>query len=140
MLGFLPGARAQDMVIYDDARQNGWDNWSWATVNFANTSPVHSGINSISVVDPTTSYQALFLHHAPFNPSSYQSLGFRIYPTTSGNNRVQVSGRLGANTAGVFNLGFTPGEVGQWKQVTIPLTTLGVAGNAAFEGIVFQNI
>ena len=29
------------------ALQNGWGNYGWATLNYANTSPVHSGANSI---------------------------------------------------------------------------------------------
>ena len=41
-------ARA-DQIIYDDALENGWVNWGWATLNYANTSPVHSGSDSISV-------------------------------------------------------------------------------------------
>jgi len=41
-------ARA-DQLIYTDSLQNGWVNWSWATVSFTNTSPVHAGADSISV-------------------------------------------------------------------------------------------
>ena len=37
------------MIIYDDALENGWENWGWATLNYTNTSPVHSGSDSISV-------------------------------------------------------------------------------------------
>jgi len=52
-----------DQVVYDDARENGWQDYGWATINYANTNPVHSGSDSISVNDPTTNYQALYLHH-----------------------------------------------------------------------------
>ena len=130
------------MVIYDDARQNGWVDYSWATVNFSNNSPVHGGSNSISILDTTsTDYKALYVHHAAFNPSSYQSLNFWIYPTVAGDNRIQVAGLLNGNvTAETFKLSFLAGQVGQWQQVTIPLATLGVANNAAFDGIWFQNI
>lgn len=138
LLAFLPVAKAQDMVIYDEARQNGWEAWGWAaTINYANPSPVHGGSNSISVTG--INYDALYLHHAAFNPSSYQSLNFWIYPTTSGTNRVQVIGVLNGGAASTVPLTFTAGEVGQWKQVTIPLTSLGVANNATFDGLWFQN-
>jgi len=38
-----------DLIIYTNSLQNGWQNWSWATVNLANTSQSHSAPNSISV-------------------------------------------------------------------------------------------
>ena len=41
-------ARA-DQIIYDNALENGWQNWGWATLNYANPSPVHSGSDSVSV-------------------------------------------------------------------------------------------
>lgn len=40
---------AQNMTIYSDSLVNGWPDWSYSTTrNFANTSPVHSGSDSIS--------------------------------------------------------------------------------------------
>ena len=38
-----------DQAIYTDSLVNGWENWSWATVNFANRTPVHAGTSSCSV-------------------------------------------------------------------------------------------
>lgn len=136
--GFVPCAMAQDMVIYDEARQNGWEGWGWATTtNYSNASPVHGGSNSIDVTG--ANYEALYLHHSAFNPSAYQSLNFWIYPTTPGTNRVQVIGVLNGSAASTFNLSFTAGQVGQWQQVAIPLASLGVANNATFDGLWFQN-
>ncbi len=43
-------AHAQaDQFVYTDALVNGWQDWSWATVNFSNPQPVQSGTDSISV-------------------------------------------------------------------------------------------
>ena len=40
---------AQNMTIYSDSLVNGWQDWSYSTTrNFANTSPVHFGSDSIS--------------------------------------------------------------------------------------------
>src|SRR2546430_16935838 len=42
-------SRAQTIqAIYDDALQNGWQNWSWASVSLSNTNPVHAGTKSTS--------------------------------------------------------------------------------------------
>ena len=50
LLGLAGSVCAQtDLPIYTDSLTNGWQNWSWATVNVNNTSPTHSGSRSISV-------------------------------------------------------------------------------------------
>ena len=132
-------ARGQsDMVVYDDAIQNDWQDYSWATVNFSNTSPVHGGSKSISVTDPTTSYQALYLHHDQLSTVPYTSLQFWIYTTTSAAQPVQVA----ATRQGTAQTLVQPGSLTMngWTQVTIPLTTLGVANVADFDGFWIQNI
>ena len=79
----LAASAQNDQIIYDDARQSGWQDYGWATINYANTSPVHSGNYSISVTDPTTNYQALYLHHDAENTALYQSLRFWVYVATT---------------------------------------------------------
>src|SRR3569833_1122053 len=64
ILVFPEPTRAQSsapQVIYDNTLKNGWQNWSWATTNLSNTSPVHSVSTSLSVT--ATAWQALFFHH-----------------------------------------------------------------------------
>ena len=131
---------AQDLVIYDDALKNGWQDYSWATVSFANTTPVHAGSDSISVRDPGSSYQALFLHHAAFTPSAYQSLSFWIYPTAAGTNALQVQATLSGVAQTAIPLSFSTAQVNHWQQTTITLSSLGVANKATFDGFWIQNI
>lgn len=133
-------AGAQDLVVYDDALENGWQDYSWATVSYTNTSPVHSGSKSISVKDPGTTYEALYLHHTAFNPSAYQSLSFWIYPTASGTNALQVQATLNGNPQTAVSLTFTTAQVNHWQQETITLSSLHVSGSATFDGFWIQNI
>ena len=139
IFGIALTARAQNLVIYDDALENGWQNYGWATINYANTTPVYSGSDSISVRDPGSSYEALYLGHAAFNPSPYQSLSFWIYPTAAHTNEFQVQATLNGAPQTAVPLSFTAAQVNQWQQVTIPLASLGVAGNASFDGFWIQN-
>ena len=44
-----PPLRIDGMGIYDDALINGWQNWSWATVNLASAVPVRRGPSAVSV-------------------------------------------------------------------------------------------
>ena len=127
------------MVVYDDALENGWQNYGWATLNYANKSPVHSGSDSISVVDPGTSYEALFLGHSAFSLSGYQNLVFWVYTPAAKTNELVVQGTINGNAQTAVYLSFTAGQVNQWQQITIPLTTLGVAENSSFTGFWIQN-
>ena len=136
---FAANAAAQDLVIYDDARQNGWQDFGWATINYGNASPVHGGANSISVTDPGSSYQALYLHHNAFDPSLYQSLSFWIYPTVARTDELAVQATLLGVSQPAVSLTFTSGQLNQWQHVSIPLVNLGVAGNANFDGFWIQN-
>ena len=89
----LPGiARAQsDQSIYADALANGWQKWSWATVNLSNTQPVQAGSDSISV--NATAYQALYLHQTAFDSSLYSNLVFWINGGPTGGQLLQVQAR-----------------------------------------------
>ena len=74
---------AGSQTVYDDALENGWQNYGWATLNYANTSPVHgSGGTSIRV--DAGAYQALYLHHDYFDATPYASLTFWIHGGTVG--------------------------------------------------------
>jgi hypothetical protein len=130
--GFAAAARA-DQIIYDDALENGWQNWSWATVNFANPSPVHSGADSISV--SAASYEALYLHNNPFSSSLYTNLTLWIYGAAGGPQLVvQATTNTVSLTPGYF---FTP-TAGVWQQVSIPLTVLGVTNQPDLDGFWIQ--
>ena len=91
LIAAVTGARA-DQSIYSDQLDSGWENWSWATVNLSNTDPVHGGARSASVT--TAAWQAIYLHHAALDTSSYQTLKFWIHGGALGGQRVQVQGTL----------------------------------------------
>ncbi len=135
-LAFQLTARA-DQIIYDDALENGWQNWSWATVNLANTSPVHSGSYSISVTANNTpsNWQALYLDVSAMNTSSFTNLTFWINGGTGGQ-AVQVQGILGSTAQTPVQIG--PLLANSWQQVTLSMTTLGVANQANFTGFWLQ--
>src|SRR5260370_20171604 len=76
--------------VYADSLQNGWQNWSWATVNLTNPSPVHAGVFSISV--SSSNWQALYLHHAAQDASQFTSLAFWINGGSAGGQSGQGQG------------------------------------------------
>jgi len=140
MLFAIAGAvLAQDQTIYGDALENGWVDSSWATVNFTNTNPVHGGTKAVSVVDPTTNWEALWLRHAASDSSPYQSLSFWVYPTKAGNNQLLVQATLGGTGQTAVYLSFAAAQVNSWQHVVLTLASLGVANKANFDGFWMQN-
>jgi hypothetical protein len=138
LIGFfcVLSARAQaNQTIYTDSLQNGWENWSWATVNLNNPNPARGGAASASV--NAGAWQAFYLHHAAFSTAGYASLNFWIHGGTTGGQRFQVQATVGgaAQTAVVLpNL-----AANAWQQVMIPLASLGVA-SANIDGFWIQDL
>src|ERR1039458_2506179 len=136
VLGFT--ARA-DQIVYDDALENGWQNWGWATLNYANTSPVHSGGDSISVTIQN-GWDGIQIYHPDMDSSPYASVSFWLNGGASGGQRLQVYGLLdvGGNAitaqSGRYLLGTLAANT--WQQFTVPLYTLGVGSQANFTGFV----
>jgi hypothetical protein len=133
----LPGvAHAQaDQSVYTDALVNGWQDWSWATVNFSNTQPVQSGADSISV--SAGPYQALYLHHDAFDSSLYANLVFWIDGGSTGGQLLQVQATLNGTAQTVVTL--PPLAANSWQQVTIPLSSLGVESQPNLDGFWIQD-
>jgi hypothetical protein len=128
------GVAQANLPIYTDNLVNGFQNWSWATVNLQNTSPVHSGAYSISVTDG--GYQALSLQCSDFNTGPYASLSFWVNGGTTGGQKVQVWGLLDGTNQVAYSLGALPTNA--WQQITIPLSALSVTNKPNCNGFWIQ--
>jgi alpha-L-arabinofuranosidase len=129
------------LPIYTDNLVNGFQDWGWAAHNYANTSPVHSSNNSVSVTI-ASQYEGLQIYHPDFDSTPYDSLNFWIHGGTNGGQKLQVYGLLHVGSTpnagqSYFSLGTL--QTNSWQQFTIPLTALGVANKANFTGFVIQS-
>ena len=123
-LGFSAIALAQPgQAIYTDALVNGWQNWGWATLNFNNVAPVHSGSASISI--SAAAWQAIYLHHDAFASSAYTNLAFWIHGGPGGGQRLQVQAMLSGTAQLPVQLAPLPANA--WQQITLSLDSLSVA-------------
>ena len=123
-------------TVYDNALENGWQNYGWATLNYGNTSPVHgTGGDSISV--DAGGYQALYLHHDAMDTTSLVSLTFWINGGASGGQTLQLQATVNGNAQAAVPL--TAPTANAWTQVTVTLSALGVAGQSGFDGFWIQN-
>ena len=121
------------LVIYDDALENSWANWSWSsTIDLSNTNFVHSSSKSISVTI-TAAWGALYLEHSALNSGSYSNLTFWINGGPTGGQQLQVTGHAGGAQQLSTNLAALPANA--WQLVSIPLSTLGVANRTDLDGL-----
>src|SRR5258706_16231165 len=112
-----------DQTIYTDALVSGWQNYGWATLNYNNASPVHSGTKSISV--SATAWQAIYLHHDEFDTNGYTSLTFWIHGGSTGGQLLQVQALLNGVAQPAVSLPALPAN--SWQEITLSLASLGVA-------------
>ncbi len=124
-----------DEAVYTDALTNGWQNWSWATVNLSNSQPVQSGTASISV--SAGPYQALYLHQTAFDTSLFSDLVFWIHGGSTGGQLLQVQATLNGTAQTVVTLPALAANT--WQQVSIPFASLGVQNQPNMDGFWIQD-
>ena len=134
------GSLAQNnLTIYADSLTNGWQDWSYTTRNLANTSPVHSGSDSISVT-VTSAWGGLQLYHTDMTNTAYASISFWLNGGSSGGQQLQMYGNLGtpivAQSARYY---LNTPLANTWQQYTVPLSALGVANQTNFTGFAIQD-
>ncbi len=109
---------ANDIVVYEDDRATGWQNYSYGTtVDFSNTSQVHQGTRSISV--SMNGWAGFYLHQdTVIDLTDYQQLNFWIRANSNCTMRVFLN--YDSSISKYFSL-----TANIWTQVTIPLSELG---------------
>ncbi len=131
------------LPVYTDSLVSGFQDWGWAVHNYANTSPVHSGSNSVSVTISTVNYDGLQIYHSDMDSTPYTGITLWINGGTSGGQKLQVYGLLhvaSTNNSGqniYYSLGTLQTNV--WQQFTVPLSAIGVANKSNFTGFVIQS-
>src|SRR5208282_3444947 len=117
---------------------NAFADWSWSsTRNFANTSPVHSGSDSISMTITGSGGALSLQYQTGFNTAPYASLSFWVNGGSTGGQKVQVVGTRMNVAAAAYGLPKLP--TNSWQQFTIPLSSLGVANVTNCSGIYIQD-
>src|SRR5437016_1880573 len=135
-LAVAPAAWAQtDQQVYTDSLLSGWQNWSWAVVDLANGSPVHSGTRSASVT--ADAWEAIYLHHDAFDSGAFSDLVFWIHGGSSGGQLLQVQALLSGSAQSAVALPPLPANA--WQKITIPLSSLGVANKPNLDGFWIQD-
>jgi hypothetical protein len=138
MTAVQSGMAQANLPLYTDNLVNEFQDWSWnSTRNFANTLPFHSGTHSISLTI-TSAYGALSLQYsAGFSTAPYASVSFWVNGGSTGGQRLQVYGTILDVGGTAYTLSKLP--TNNWQQITIPLSSLGMANVSNFSGIEIQD-
>ncbi|KAB2966921.1 MAG: endoglucanase [Thermoanaerobaculia bacterium] len=129
---------AQDLLVYDDDLQNGFQDWSWAAHNLDYTLQHHGGTASIQMVP--ANWEALYFHGPVLAGSDYLELRFWVKGQASGGQQLRIVFWL--DQAEQANVELEPWVTGgisgtQWRQAVVPLAAIGL-GSASFNELLFQ--
>ena len=119
-------SRADRHMIYDDDFQDLWSNCSTGQTNSNNTSPVHSGNQSISVTLAAHANLCFygFSGEGYFDYSWFDSLSLWLHGGTDGGQLLQVQASVNGTPEPAVPI--PPLVAAAWQQVDIPLTSLGL--------------
>lgn len=127
------------LTVFDDSLRNGFDDWSWALRNLAQTAVVHTGTTAISF-EPDA-YAGLLFHAAPVPLATFDALEFWVNGGTTGGQNVVVSianGSVLGQTSVSAALG-RPIPANTWTKVTIPFAGLGIGPSASLVDLYFAD-
>jgi hypothetical protein len=126
-----------DQTVFMDSLQNGWLNYGWATLDYNNANPVHTGTKSIAVTITDSSYQAIYIAHPAFDSSPYSTITFWLNGGATGGQQLQIQGHAGAAGQTVYSLpALAPNT---WQQFTVSLANMGVANRPDMDGFWIQD-
>jgi hypothetical protein len=125
-----------DQQIYTDGLQNGWQDWGWATLNYNNTSPVHSGTKSIAVTIADNSYQAIYIAHNAFDSTPTPAFPFGLTAGRRVVKQLQIQAILGTAAQTTVKLPLLP--TNSWQKINVSLVSLGVAAQPNFPDFGFR--
>lgn len=136
-------ASAQQFNVYEDALENGWQNYSWCKSDLASHDFIYSGSTSIKV-SYTAGWQALYFHCPESVPIGYfQGIEFYISGGLNNGRKIVVQATVGGAGKNSVNLenyvdgGSIRSRI--WKRVFIPNAALGLSSSDQIDGFWLQD-
>ena len=135
----LPERAEEPLSLYQDALENGWQDWSWAGHDIASTTHIAKGHRAIAMTP--TAYKGLYLHHTPIGTAGYGTLQGYIFGDSNLNVRVANENGEFGTAVSLSNYRSVASDLpAGWSIFRIPLTDLGLSHlGTAISGFVFQS-
>jgi alpha-L-arabinofuranosidase len=128
-----PPPPVNGMAIYQEGLVNGWNNWSWAAVNTASTTTVHTGSSALAV--DAEAFEALYMQHNALATGAFESLKFWIHGGATGGQTLNLQALRNFVAQPAVTIGPLAPE---WVEITVPLAQLGVENVADLTGFWLQ--
>jgi hypothetical protein len=144
MLGAAAAAQSQ-VVVYDDALQNGFQDFSYGGgSNFASTTTVHGGTKSISFIGNNFNAISFARTGQPVNTSTYPTVHFWIHGGTVGGQHIRIDLQSGPNNVvanGVLDSYIAGGSIAAntWREVTVNIGQAPLSYSGAYDRIDLQS-
>jgi hypothetical protein len=120
--------------VYGTALGSGWENWSWAKVELSSEV---QGSQRKPIRVEAGPYQALYLHHAPFDTTPYKSVAMLIQGIDGGAQQLRIVAVVDGKPLDTQAYAVTLPESG-WKKIELPLSKIG-ADKKQIDGLWVQN-
>jgi len=135
LLALAAPVGAQDLVVYDDALNAAFQDWSWATHSLSNPTPVASGSQSISF--EADGWTGLYFNSTSLlDLADWSSVRLWVHGGASGGQSIRLALQLGSTPLGEVSL--APAPAGAWEERTLDLRAAGLT-TGTFDGIIFQD-
>lgn len=125
---------APNQSVLTDGLQNGWQNWSWAQIA-TTASPAHSGASAWSVT--ADAWEAAYFHHDAVEASLYTNLTLWVHGGPTGGQLLLVQGISNGQPRSFLEIPALAANT--WRQVSVSMEQLGVAGDPGFDGFWVQD-
>jgi hypothetical protein len=122
-----------DMLVYTELLNNGWQDWGWVP-HYATNNPSFNGANTM-VFAASGPWQAWYLAHDPINAALYANLSLWLNGGSVGGQTVGVAAG-GASWGATI---YVTAPTNAWKQFTFSLASLGVANATNLQAIEIWN-
>ncbi len=120
--------------VYGTALGAGWENWSWAKVELSSEV---QGSQRKPIRVEAGPYQALYLHHAPFETTPYKSVAMLIQGSNGGAQQLRIVAVVDGKPLDAQAYPVTLPASG-WKKIELPLSRIG-ADAKRIDGLWVQN-
>jgi hypothetical protein len=135
-------AFAQNMSIYGDSLENGYQNWSWCASDLADKSQHHTGAASAKITY-TAAWQGFYVHGQTFPLNTFSGLTFYITGGATAGRSLNIYASINGNSVKSVDLNkYIEGRkvpARTWAKVSIPLAALGLKPTDRPDGIVIQD-
>lgn len=139
-----PALMAQDLPVYDDALQNGFEDYSYGLgSDFGATSPVHGGTKSIAFTG--NDYNAVSFAHATqdFSTAQYPTVRLWVHGGAAGGQQLriylQLNGAIVANAELDTYISGGALAASNWREVTVVLGQAPLSYAGSFDRIDLQS-